>query len=481
MKYPRLTLPLIVLSILSLTGFSACDNADPVEMPGASLVQDQFVIEIADTFTIEAKSILNPRVQSRTTTQLLGAIDATTYGTLRADYVAQLFPSNNIDITDVTLDSVKLQLVFDKTGFVGDSLAPIGIEVYPLTDTLPYPIYSNFPTDTRFATTGFYDPNPGPEDCHGVGMFTAVGGAISTEASASKYRFAYANLPLEFGQKILDAFINPATRPLFSEPDEFAAKIFPGVYVRTSFGSGRVTRITDTRLLMYYQKRSMIENDKGVLVDSLQHLYSYYMTSAPEVPSNTCISLEMAPSLTQMAEQGRAIIVSPAGRDVELRFPIESVISAYENATASTLSLINTMKFTIPADSIANGRGINAPTYLLMVLSKDKDKFFAANKLPDDVTSFTAQLNANTMTYDFGDMRNYLMEMLAKKDELNAEDFMFTLTPVSMVMDDASSSYYASTGSTLSGMSPMVAMPAMVELRPKDAKVTLTFSKQQLK
>lgn len=480
MKYPRLTLPLALLSIFSLAGFSACDNANPVDMPGSSLVQDQFVIEISDTFTVQAKSILNPRVQSRTTTQLLGAIDAPTYGTLRADYVAQLFPSNNIDITGVTLDSVKLQLVFEKDGFVGDSIVPIGFEVFPLSDTLPYPIYSNFPTDTRYATTGFYNPNPAADDCHGVGIFTAVGGAISTEAAASKYRFAYANLPLEFGLKILDAFTNPATRPLFSAPDEFAAKIFPGVYVRTTFGSGRVTRITDTRLLMYYQKRSMIENDKGVLVDSLQHLYSYYMTSAPEVPSNTCIDLQMARSLTDMADAGRAIIVSPAGRDVELRFPIESVISAYNKATASTLSLINTMTFSIPADSIVNGRGINAPTYLLMVLSKDKDKFFAANQLPDDVTSFTAQLNANTMTYDFGNMREYLMEMIAK-DRLTAEDFTFTLTPVSMVMDDASSSYYSTSSSTLSGMSPMVAMPSMVELKPKDAKITLTFSKQQLK
>ncbi|MDE7335808.1 MAG: DUF4270 domain-containing protein, partial [Muribaculaceae bacterium] len=83
MKYPRLTLPLIMLSMLSLAGFSACDNANPGDMPGSSLVQDQFVIEITDTFTIEARSILNPRVQSRTTTPLLGAIDAATYGTLR--------------------------------------------------------------------------------------------------------------------------------------------------------------------------------------------------------------------------------------------------------------------------------------------------------------------------------------------------------------------------------------------------------------
>ena len=473
----------VASSALMLGALCACDNSSATLMPGAALVQDQFAIVIADSFKIEARSILNPSVQSRTTTQLLGAIDAPTYGTLRADFVAQLFPSTNIDVTGVELDSVKLQLVFDKDGFVGDSLAPIGFEVYPLSDTLPYPIYSNFPEGTRYASTGFYNANPGPDDCHGTGMFTAVGGAISDENAASSYRFAYANLPTAFGQKILDAFANPATRPLFNSPDDFANDIFPGVYVRCTFGSGRVTRVSDTRLLLYYRKRSMIENDKGELVDSLQHLFSYAMVSAPEVPSNTCIDLQMAQSLDQMADSGRAVIVSPAGRDVELRFPIEDVISAYDNATVSTLSLINTMTFTIPADSIANGRGINPPTYLLMVLKKDKDKFFAANKLPDDVTSFTAELNSNTMTYDFGNMRNYLMEMIDKKGSIAADDFTFVLTPVSMVMDDAASSYYAvsSTDQTLSGMSPMIAMPSMVELLPSKAKITLTFSKQQLK
>lgn len=470
-KYPLL---LIVIVATMLT-WVACDNADPLEMPGSLLVNDQFRIEIADTFQLNARSVENPKVQSRTTTQLLGAIEAPAYGILRADYVAQLFPSTNIDVTNVELDSVKLQLVFDKNGFVGDSLAPIGFEVFPLTGNLPYPIYSNF------AIAGSYNPNPAPDDCHGTGIFTAVGGAISTEASASKYRFAYANLPLAFGQKILDAFKNPSTRPYFNNPEDFCEKIFPGVYVRSTFGSGRVTRITDTRLLIYYRKRSMIANSDGVLVDSLQHLYTYAMVSAPEVISNTCIDLKSSQTVDQMVSDGRALVVSPAGYDVEIDFPITEVIESYESNTNRTLSMINTMTFSLPADSIVNGRGIKAPDYLLMVLKKDKDKFFAANQLPDDVTSFTAQLNANTMTYNFGNMRNYLTAMMKKKDQLRPEDYTFVLTPVSLVMDNSSSAYYAETSPSLMGLSPMVAMPSMAELRVKDAKITLTFSRQQLK
>lgn len=459
-----------LLAAAALFGIVACDNADPLAMPGASLVVTPFEISIDSTFTLNARSVANPKVQSRTTTQLLGAIEAPNYGKLRADMAAQLFPSTNIDVDGVELDSVKLQLVFSKTGFVGDSLAPIGFEVYPLTDTLPYPIYSNTPIAGKFD----------PDNCMGQGMFTAVGGAISNEAAANAYRFAYASLPKEFGQKILDAFKNPATRPYFNDPEQFALNVFPGVYVRTNFGSGRVTRVMDTRLVLYYQKRSKIANSDGVLVDSLQHLFTYAMVSAPEVTSNTFISYQHSASLAQLINQGQAVVASPAGYDVELTFPIKKVIQSYEQGTEQALSLINTMTFSLPVDSIANGRGIKPPQYLLMVLKKDKDKFFAANKLPDDVTSFTATYNANSMTYNFGNLRNYLLEMMAKGGNLTEDDYTFVLTPVSMVMEDSQSSYYAVTESSLSGMSPMIAMPSLANLLFEKAKIKLTYSKQSL-
>lgn len=469
---------LYIASALTLmAAVTACENSNTLEMPGSAIVSDRFEVVVADTFKLYARSILNPRVQSRTTTQLLGAIDAPTYGTLRADYVAQLFPSNAIDTVGVTLDSVKVQLVFDRGGFVGDSLAPIGFEVYPLVGALPYPIYSDFPAGTSYETVPFYKSSGfAADDCHGSGMFTASGTAISDASGGSDYRFAYATVPLAFGRKIFDAYRNPSTRYLFSSPEEFASELFPGVYVRTTFGSGRVTRITDTRLMAYYTKREKLANADGVLVDSVRHLYTYYLTTAPEVVSNTNIDLELAQSVTDLAEAGRAVIVSPAGRDVEMAFPIETVIKAYDEASAQTLSVINTLTFSVPCDSIENGRGIKPADYLLMVLSKDKDKFFAANKLPDDVTSFVAQYNANTMTYDFGNLRDYVMEMRAKGDALTPADYTFTITPVTMVYE-SNNSYYT-TSSTLSGMSPMVGMPSMTELLPEKAKITLTFSRR---
>jgi hypothetical protein len=92
------------------------------------------------------------------------------------------------------------------------------------------------------------------------------------------------------------------------------------------------------------------------------------------------------------------------------------------------------------------------------------------------------------MTYDFGNMREYLIKML-EKESLSADDFTFTATPISMVMEsNGSSSYYdyfyfgnqQTATETLSGIAPMVSLPTMVVLKPEEAKIKFTFSKQRI-
>lgn len=465
---------IIAAAALSLLGsLTSCDdNSDLVSNPGGALVSDRFTVVMDSSFTVTMRSQLNARVQSRTTTQLLGAITAPSYGTLHADFVAQLFPSNAIDTTGVTperIDSIKLQLVFPKAGFVGDSLAPIGFQVYPLTKQLPYPIYSDFDPEGYYSTVAM-----------GRGMFTAAGVSISDTVAGASYRYAYATLPRQFGIELFRKFKQDPL--LFNDPYAFA-QYFPGIYVRTSYGSGRVTRVEDARVVMYYHKIQKLTNSSGVEVDSLTNHFAYYMASAPEVVSNSCIDFKISDKISAMAQAGDAVIVSPAGRDVEMTFPILDVIANYKQQTAGALSVINSLTLSIPLDSIANGRGINPPSYLLMVLSKDKEKFFAQNQLPDNKTSFVATIDYPNMRYDFTGLEAYLSEML-KRNDISPEDYTFTLTPVSMVMENSASSsyyyYYSTSQSTLSGISPMITLPTMVQLHPDKAKLKLTFSKQSL-
>lgn len=460
----------ISAAIIALAGICSCESENAsVNDPGSALVDNNIEVVVDSSFTISTSTIESGAIQSRTTTQLLGAIHAKEFGTLRADFVAQMFPSNSIETEDITPDSLKLQLVFEKNAFVGDSLAPIGVEVFPLKKQLPSPIYSDYDPEAEQA----FDASAPL----GAGFFTAVGLSVNDTVAANPYRFAYVSMPDRLMNEILAKY--KADPALFNDPYSFQ-DFFPGVYVRHSFGSGRVTRISNCRMVFYYHKTYKVTNSEGVETDSISKLYNYFMAMAPELVSNTCIDYQIAPALTEMATSGKSIVAAPAGYDVKLTFPIEKIINKINSSENNALTVINTMTFSLPAAEIKSDRGINPPEYLLMVLSKEKNEFFAKNKLPDSKTSFVGTYNAKTKTYNFGDMREYLLKMLDSTEPLTADDYTFTLTPVSMVQENSQSSYYysASTTSVLSGITPMIAMPAMVELLPAKAKIKLTFSRQ---
>jgi hypothetical protein len=475
----KLITRLMATAFAAAVTLTACQ--DSVSDIGSTLVADNLQIVVDSSFTVSGHSVENNRIQSRTTTQLLGAIRADNYGTLSSDYVTQLFPSNGVDTIGITaddIDSVKVLLVFDKGGFVGDSLMPLGVKVYPLKKQLPYPIYSDFDA------TDYYDAS----SPWGSAAYTAAGIGVSDTMAGNSYRYVYVNMPLQTGKNIFNKYI--ADPQLFNSPELFA-EYFPGLYVSTSFGSGRVTRITDTRWIMYYHRISQIENDEGEMVDSLTTHYGIYMASAPEVVSNSNIRLSLSQTLRDMASAGRTIVVSPAGYDVEIEFPINDILRSYR-AKAGSLSVVNSLSFSVPATEIINDAEIGMPNYLLMVLSSEKESFFASNDLPDSKTSFLGTYNSDTGCYEFADMYEYLLKYTATTGDVEAKDYTFSLTPISIVTESTGSStssyyyyYYYSSSSTstetMSGIAPLVSLPGMVELDLSKAKIKMTFSTQVIK
>lgn len=470
------------IAFASAAIISCTNDSDLNALPGASLVSgDNTEVIIDSSFTLTAQTVPNNALLARTTTQLLGAINAPQYGRLKADFVCQLFPSNSIDTAaNVTPDSMKIQLVFEKNGFVGDSIAPIGIEAYPLTAQLPYPIYSSFsPSKSQIYN---------PRTPLGQTTFSAVGISVNDTVAANPYRFAYITLPKTFADGIINKYKQQPQ--LFNDPYQFQT-FFPGLYIKHTYGSGRVTRITDCRIVYYYHKTYPITDSNGNPTDSISKLYSYIMAMAPELVSNTCIDIQPSQSLKQMALHGRSIIAAPAAYDATIQFPLNQILSTLSRQNQNALTVVNTLTLTLPADSIPNSSGITPPGYLLMVLTKDKDKFFQTNSLPDKITSFIGTYNPETNAYTFGDLKELIDYAQQQPQPLSPDQYTFTLTPVTLITESTSNSYgydysylynpyYTNSSSTtlLSGIAPLTAMPAMVELQPQKAKIRLTLAKQ---
>lgn len=458
-----------ILSILILAfsiGFYSCE--DSVSTLGSSLIVYETEVAIDSAFTLTGQPVSNSDIQSRTITQILGSLSAKEYGDFSSDFVTQFMPALQIDTTGVKvndIDSAKLYMFFTAGNFTGDSIVPMGFKLYPLKKQISSPIYSNFdPSD-------YYDE----ADCWTPESQIYTGNALYNDSiNALNYRSVSVKLPKEFAKSFYSEFIeHPET---FATPQTFA-KFFPGLYVKNSFGSGRVINFSECRINLYYKRHKTITVD-GKERDSVFNISSALMAVTPEVVTNNIIRMQLSDELTSKIEDNKEpIIVAPASYDVELTFPAEEIIRRYRE-NSGPLSVINTLTMSIPVEYIQNNYNINPPKHVLLVLSTEKDKFFANNQLDDNKTSFLTEYNPLTKSYDFVGLRDYILNALSK-EKLTQEDYTFTLTPVNVVIEESQSSYYSQGQSFVSAITPYVAGPAMCKLDLKNAKIIFTYSKRQ--
>lgn len=462
----RLRNLILLLPLAAAAVMTSCD--DSTTTIGTSLVTDQTEIIVDSAFTVTGHSMSNPVVQSRTLTQLLGRLDAKEFGSFRSDIVTQFMPAMNIetegvDISDI--DSLKLLLFMTPGDFTGDSLAPMGLNVYRLNRQLPSPIFSDFDP------TGYYSEN----DLIGSQVYTA--NVLHSDSLAGlSYRTIYVDLPLEFGRELFTRFKeHPET---FANPAAFA-EWFPGLYISNTFGSGRVININETRMNLYYRKHGKYETTSGATRDTVYQRVRGYLSVTPEVITNNNIDLKMSPQLTSMIDGGEALIVAPTGTEVLISFPTREVISKYKEGSP-ILSVLNSLSFSIPAATIENSYGIEPPANILMVLASEKEEFFAKNKITDNRTSFMGTYSATTKSYVFSDLRQYLLDMM-DKSAISDADCTFALTPVNVETETSESSYYSSGTTYVVNIAPYVTRPSMAKLDLKKAKIILTFSRQSSK
>ncbi|MDE6135502.1 MAG: DUF4270 domain-containing protein, partial [Muribaculaceae bacterium] len=403
----------------------ACD--DSTSTIGSSLTGANVAIVIDSAYTLSGRTIPTGPIDPKTAQMLIGAINVPEYGTFRSNVVTQFLPATDLDTSTFTidhLDEVYLTLQYSRGAFMGDSVTPMGITVYELDRQLPDNIGSDFDP------TGYYKTTP-------LGT-TTYNTAIFEDDSLRLHATRNVNiaLPLEFGRRLFKAYIdNPAD---FANGQIFSEKVMPGFYIESSYGSGRVTLFSKTGINMHFFKEF---HDEELDADTTFATTYTYMLVTPEVISNNDLDISLSDDLKRRYQEGKKLLVAPAGYEVEVEFPLTEIISSYR-ADSKSLTIVNGLTMTIPIDTIENSSKVTPPPYALMVLKKDKDEFFAKNKLPDNKTSFYAEYNSATKQYAFSSMTPYLQEMLAKEEEITADDYTFVIIPAQLTFESTTSSYY---------------------------------------
>lgn len=467
--------PFITLLITALLTQS-CDEA--TSQVGTSLIEGEVQIIDDGDFSAYGSSDPNTSVRSRTILQLLGRLTAEGYGDFSSDIVCQYMPAAAIDTFGVKLediDSVKLLLTMYKGGFAGDSVVPMGLAVYKLNRQLPSPIFSDFDP------SGYYDPTP-----IGSTVYSALlngSDDVGTDTEGSIYKHIVVDLPVEIGRDLYNLYVNsPQT---LSTPQAFA-QYFPGLYITNTFGSGRVTRISNNSIQVYYRALYHIDDEVNPR-DTVLNCVGSYMAVTPEVLTNNNIKYDMSPFLAAKASAGESLLVGPLGYDVEFTFPAREILRRYKEQ-AGELAIVNSLTFKLPATAISNDYGINPPPYVLMVKKSEKANFFAKSNINDNLSSFYAAYDSTNGCYNFSSMLNYINGII-KKGTVEPEDEEFIICPVniSYYSSSASSSYYsyyyygyASSVQTISAITPYVTEPVMVKLDFDDAEIKFSFTKQTL-
>ena len=457
MKYFFLT---IVLGVVLLTG---CSQSSEI---GMTLTDETITIEIDSTFTVKGSTIANSHVQSRTVSQLIGEIDAPVFGKIHSDFVAQFLPSVDIDTTNVTaadIDSVKMFLQMERTAFVGDSLAPLGLEVYRLRTPLADVMYTD-------------DEHPQYNKADLMSCATYIASTMNEPDSVQSMSRLYVELPLdvEFARELWRVYKQDPSK--FVDPDRFAREVFNGVYVKSSYGAGRISDFTVNSIRYFYHKTETTTSSTGGDSTYIERYYGDYFAVTPEMMVNSFVDYEPAQDLRDMIAAGDQVLAAPAGYEMEIELPAQELVTAYRRHSGK-LQVLNALDVLIPADSIPNKYGIAPPPYVLMVLKHKKDDFFANNRLTDNKLSFYAAYSAASGGYVFT-MRNY-MDYLLNLDEITAEDYTFVITPVEVEVEASSSNsyyYYGGSSYVVSRIVPYVSKPAMARVSLSKAKIKLSYS-----
>jgi hypothetical protein len=399
----------LFISILSI-GFIlySCEDFSNI---GTSVQPDTDYVSIYDTtISITAKTIRVDSVYAKTVKGSLGNYYDPDFGTVNAGYACEFYPSVGfIDADKVEsgkIDSMFLSMTYK---YVGDSLAPMELTVYPLDKILEKRYYTNV-EPKEFADMS----NPLTRYA-----YTARNLEISDSLlSAVGYEYnLYIKLPNTIGNKLLDKARNKADSAIFSNLGEFR-KTFPGLYMASTYGTGSMLNNINTEIHIYYTTKdttrwaTLAVTKEVVQVNSFKNSNDEFLTA-----NNDSV----------------AYIKSPAGVYTEISIPVTEIMQGVGNKQFSTVSL--SLNPYTPSDreyALPFPGSVHTSTELSKLLLIPQDSlrnFFEKQKVADETTTFTAIFSTTTYTYEYPNIANAVRNFASNKPA-GADTLKLLLVPV---------------------------------------------------
>ncbi len=403
---------LFILGVgLGLAILGGCN--DELSEVGSSIQPDgdkSFVY--VDSFQLSAKTVLMDSVYARTTSGLLGEIYDPLYGNIKSDYLCQFYCPENYQFQNTPLngviDSMDLRIFY--SSWVGDSLTPMQVTVYPITTVPERNFYTNV------------DPEKycDMQTVLGQKMYTAYDVTISDSVRNGLTSTTYTpvvrvKLPTEIGQDFYNETVNnPGS---FENQDAFN-QYFPGLYITNTFGSGNLLTVYQTSFFIYY--RYTVEGSAGQ--DSIVNGREQFNVTREVIQLNHVANANLEPLL--LPDEKYTYMRTPAGVYTELTLPITEIKETVGSR------FLNNLPLTLHAMPQENwDYAFEPPSYLLLLPTDSVKGFFEQNKVENNETAFLSGIyDSSTRTYTFGNISNLIKYQLENAPD---EDLQVSVIPVS--------------------------------------------------
>lgn len=476
MKRSSILTSMVVPAMGTLMALSAC--SDEVSPIGGSIADSQVSVYVDSSYyNLHGRVIDADNIDARSSFNILGHIKVPEYGELSASFVTRLMTAGEMMIPDsITVEMVdSMRVIFEvpRKSIVGDTLAPQQLAIYRLTRQLPSDITSDFDP------TGYYDPSTPA----GHANYTLSGLALSDSAfNKLKALPVSVTLPREWATDIFKAYRNDPT--IFQWPASFN-KVFPGIYVKPTFGRGAITAVSAARFYTYWHHtvmRTEIVDSETVKRPVLMKDSVCLMSTAPEVLASNNIHYTPSQSVLDAIAAGETIITTPLGYRAAFKFPFEELLQKYIEAS-NELAIINSLSLAIPARAVDNEFGLGTAPNLLLIRTSEIEDFFANSKVPDNKTSFTSTYSTSDGVYLFNQMRHYIVEMKDKMATATSEEMDdmcdFSLIPVEL-NTEVSTNADGSTTTYVTGCTPYLTAPTITRVELDKALIIFTFTHQYI-
>jgi len=422
----------IVFCLFAGIIYVACN--DTIGRVGLSTQPDEDKVSVFDTTVIiSAKTIEVDSLYAKTPNGFLGEFYDPSYGSIKSSYICQYYPSVGFpyldSIVDNKIDSVRLTVAY--SAYIGDTLAPMEVTIYPVIK----------PLDKNYYT------NENPEDYCDMNHPLAKYGYTARNMNLSDsilqdwrtnygyYSYLSIPLPVQIGQDYLDKVMNNE----LTSVDDFL-NYFPGTYITTTYGTGCLLPVDMTQIFLYYTRKTSTLMDYNGNYDST----GYVVSSAAFTVTKEIIQLNKFenknPAFLTANDTAKTYLKSPAGVFTELTIPVKEIVKGIGKKKFSSVTL--SLKAYPPDDwnyslqfpgmttsmvpaSTDNTTGNSAK--LLLIEPDSVPNFFEMKKSADGQTTFTTQFNTSTYSYNFNNIANLVQNAIDKAPD---KDLTLWLIPV---------------------------------------------------